>query len=171
MADEGTKDGAPAEAPALLYAKLGILTALVTAIVGALVLPGYRLVWLATVAIGFVPPGLWWLKPAIQRWPRWRVIGPWLMTISIVALAAVLITIIHHNSSNSADIRTGQPPQAHENAAAPIVITSPSDPDHVGGCLTLALSGKVPAGEELVVANQLQGSDQRYFKPASPGID
>lgn len=67
---------------------------------------------------------------------------------------------------------TNAPSEAHEDSQAPIRITPPSDPAHVGRCLTLNLSGRVPDGEQLIIVNQIEGSSQRYFKPASmPGTD
>ena len=75
-------------------------------------------------------------------------------------------------SQTSPNFTNAAPSEALEDPQAPIHITSLSDPAHVGRCLTLNLSGRVPGGEELLVVNQIEGSSQRYFKPASmPGTD
>jgi hypothetical protein len=170
MADEGVHDDAQPETSTTLNAKVGIVATVAAAIVGAAVLPGNRLVWLIIVIIALTPPVAWWLSSKVRRWRHWRGVGPWLLTISILASGVALIEILHHISGNNTSASVnGPPPQAYEDG--PIIITPPADPDHVGECLALSLSGQVPAGEELVVANQQQGSDQRYFKPVSPGTD
>jgi hypothetical protein len=47
---------------------------------------------------------------------------------------------------------------------APIKITGPSDGSAVRECITVSGTGAVPAGEALVIADQQQGDDQRYFE-------
>ncbi len=75
-------------------------------------------------------------------------------------------------SQTSPSFANAAPSEAVEDPQAPIQITPPSDPTHVGRCLSLNLSGRVPGGEQLVVVNQIEGSSQLYFKPASmPGTD
>jgi hypothetical protein len=75
-------------------------------------------------------------------------------------------------SQLSPNLTNAAPSKAHEDSQAPIEITPPSDPTHVGRCLTLNISGRVPDGEQLLVVNQIGDSSQRYFKPASmPGTD
>jgi hypothetical protein len=119
-----------------------------------------------------VPLALSWLKPGFRHWPRWQSLGPGLAALVVLAAGAVLITAVHHNSNATSTTNSTQPPpQAYEDPAAPIIMNPVSNADNVGECIPISLSGHVPAGEELVVATQLQGSDQWYFKPASQGID
>jgi hypothetical protein len=170
MANEETPEDANAETANTLYAKLAIITGLAAAIVGAVVLPGYRLVWLLFIVIALAPPVAWWLILKVRRWKHWGGISPWLLTISIIASGVALIEILHHTSRDNTEASSNASlPQAYEDG--PIVVTPPSDAGNVGECLTLQLSGQVPAGEELVAGNQQQGSDQRYFKPVRPGTD
>ena len=75
-------------------------------------------------------------------------------------------------SQTSSNFINAAPSEALEDPQAPIQITPPLDPANIGRCLTLNLSGRVPGGEQLLVVNQIKGSSQRYFKPASmPGTD
>jgi hypothetical protein len=171
MADEGVHDDdAPPETSTTLDAKLGIVATVATTIVGAAVVPGNRLFWLIIVIIALAPLVAWWLSPKVRRWRHWRGVGPWLLTISTLASGIALLEVLHHTAGTSPSASTDGPPsQAY--ADGPIIVTPPDDPDHVGECLTLSLSGRVPAGEELVVASQQQASGQRYFKPVSPGTN
>jgi hypothetical protein len=56
------------------------------------------------------------------------------------------------------------PGPATPNPAAPITISSPADGSAVGKCLVVSGTGAVPAGEALVVVDQEQADDQRYFE-------
>ena len=172
MANKESSGTDRTEPAASLPTVIASLVGLVGVIAAILALPQYRLVWFAVVAIALIPPVLSWLWPKMRRSPRWQSLGPWLAALLVVATGAALVTAFQHSSNNvPGAASTESLPQAHEDPEGPITIKPPSNAGDAGECLNISLSGQVPAGEELVVANQLQGSNQWYFKPASQGTD
>jgi hypothetical protein len=67
---------------------------------------------------------------------------------------------------NSSPARQNGTPivNATPDPTAPVVLTSPADGAAVGRCLMVTGTGEIPPGESLVIANQREGDDQRYFE-------
>jgi hypothetical protein len=168
MADEESSGTTSTSTPVII----GILVSLAGVIAAIFALPQYRLSWLVVVVIASVPPASWWLKRDVWQRRYRQGFTPFLAALVVVATGAALITALQNIPTQSTEAETDQsPPQAHEDSAAPININRLFNTSEVGECLRISLSGIVPTGEELVVANQLQGSGQRYFKLASMGTD
>jgi hypothetical protein len=157
---------------AVWLAKWSILASVVCAIAAVLALPRLRIVLIGPIVATLTPLAIWWLMPTVRRWPRWNNFVPYLAALLVVASTVAVITASRSSSQHVTYVDRDQPPpKAHENLAARIAIGPPFGGSGVGRCLTVQLSGRVPKGERLVVAHQLEPHPQWYFKPATAGTN
>jgi hypothetical protein len=152
--------------------KWGTLVTAVSAIAAILALRRLLVVEIAAGAAILSPLAVWWLIPPVRRWPHWNRFVPYLTSLviaaSTVALVAAFRTSPPHIIYRDPDQLTAK---AHEDRAAPIAIDPPPGGSGIGRCLTVQLSGRVPKGEELVVAHQLKPYPNWYFRPATAGVN
>jgi hypothetical protein len=169
MAEEGSSG----TISTTILATTTIVLSVVGVIAAILALPEYRLIWFVVIGTALVPLAMTRLKQSFRKWPYWQRLAPLLAALVILATGSALISALQNNPIQSTGMdANASPSQAYQDQSTPIEVNLSSfNPSAVGECLSISLSGHVPAGEELVIANQSQGNPQRYFKSAKMGTD